>query len=244
MEPAVEVESLVKVFGALRALDGLSLRVAAGETFGLIGPNGSGKTTLLRLVAGLYRPTAGRIRVLGRDDPAAARPHLGYMTQAEALYKDLTVRENVEFFASLYGLRGKELRRRVDEVLRLVDLADRAGSPVHTLSGGMKQRASLACALVHRPRLLLLDEPTVGVDPELRVSFWDYFGRLNAEGATILVSTHHLDEARRCHRLALLREGRLLAEGAPAELMRRAGRDTLEETFLHFAGVNDGGAGR
>lgn len=238
---ALEIESLVKTFGSRRAVDGLTLRIPAGRTFGLIGPNGSGKTTLIRLVAGLYRPTAGRIRVLDRD-PAAARPDLGYMTQAEALYKDLTVRENVEFFASLYGLRGGERQRRVGEVLRLVDLEGRAGSPVFSLSGGMKQRASLACALVHRPRLLLLDEPTVGVDPELRASFWDYFARLNDDGVTIIVSTHHLDEARRCHGLALLREGALLAEGAPFDLMRQAGCDTLEEAFLHFAGVRGGGS--
>ncbi len=235
MEPALEVDSLVKEFAGRRALDGLSLRVPSGRTFGLIGPNGAGKTTLIRVLAGLTRPTAGRVRVLGRA-PTAARSLVGYMTQAEALYQDLTVRENLEFFASVHGLAGEERRRRVEEVLRLVELEDRAGSPVFTLSGGMRQRASLACALVHRPRLLLLDEPTVGVDPELRAAFWDYFARLNAEGVTILVSTHHLEEARRCHRLALLRDGVLLAEGAPADLMREAGADTLEETFLHFAG--------
>jgi ABC-2 type transport system ATP-binding protein len=232
----IQVEHVSKTFGTVRALADVSFNVAAGETFGLIGPNGSGKTTLIRLLLGLGQPTSGSVRVLGYAMPdRRAAPQIGYMTQASALYNELSVRENIQFFAALYGLRGRDLHARTDEVLALVDLADRVRSPVQTLSGGMRQRVSLAVALVHRPRLLFLDEPTVGIDPELRHAFWDYFARLNAQGVTIVVSTHHLDEAARCHRLALLRSGTLLAVDSPAALRARSGQQDFEQAFLYFA---------
>src|SRR6185437_12541 len=187
----IVLEHVSKRFGDVKALDDVSFSVAAGETFGLIGPNGSGKTTLIRLLLGLGQATSGSVRVLGHEMPnRQAANNIGYMTQSSALYSELSVRENIGFFAALYGLRGRDLRARVDEVLALVDLAERAKSPVQTLSGGMRQRVSLACGLVHRPRLLFLDEPTVGIDPELRHAFWDYFARLNGQGVTIVVSTH------------------------------------------------------
>jgi len=157
------------------------------------------------------------------------------MTQLSALYLDLTAKENMQFFCNIYGLYGKEQSRHIQEMLERVDLADRADDAVGKFSGGMKQRLSLACALVHHPRLALLDEPTVGVDPELRRSFWDYFAQLNAEGVTIIVSTHHLDEASRCTRLGLMRSGALLAQDAPQELLRQAGKDNMEDAFLYFA---------
>jgi ABC-2 type transport system ATP-binding protein len=230
------VESLVKTFGTLRALDGVSFSVGAGETFGLIGPNGSGKTTLIRLLLGLGRPTSGTVRVLGRTMPdRGVASKVGYMTQASALYNELSVRENIAFFGTLYGLHGAALRRRIDETLDLVDLVDRAGSLVNTLSGGMRQRVSLAAALVAEPRLLFLDEPTVGIDPELRETFWEYFATLNAGGVTILVSTHILDEAARCHRLALLRFGKLLAVDSPDGLRRESGEEEFQKAFLYFA---------
>jgi len=232
----VVVESVVKVFGQLRALDGISLSVESGETFGLIGPNGSGKTTLIRLLLGLGRPTSGTVRVLGREMPdqgVAAR--LGYMTQSSALYNELTVRENLEFFGALYGLRGRTLRARLDAVLALADLRERTSSIAGTLSGGMRQRLSLAAALIAQPRLLFLDEPTVGIDPELRHTFWEYFAALNAQGVTILVSRHHLDEAARCHRLALLRSGTLLTVDSPDGLRRASGEEDFERAFLYFA---------
>jgi ABC-2 type transport system ATP-binding protein len=214
----------------------VSLRVEAGETFGLIGPNGSGKTTLIRLLLGLGRPTSGTVRVLGKRMPnrGVARS-IGYMTQSSALYNELSVRENVAFFGALYGLRGPALHKRLAETLDLVDLADRATATTGTLSGGMRQRLSLACALIHEPRLVFLDEPTVGIDPELRQTFWDYFAWLNAQGVTIIVSTHHLDEAARCHRLALLRFGRLLAVDTPAEMRRQSGESDFDKAFLYFA---------
>lgn len=232
----IMVESVVKAFGAQRALDGVSLRVEAGETFGLIGPNGSGKTTLIRLLLGQGRPTSGVVRVLGQRMPnRRVAGSIGYMTQSSALYNELTAQENVAFFGTLYGLRGATLHKRLMETLELVDLADRASSVTGTLSGGMRQRLSLACALVHEPRLVFLDEPTVGIDPELRQTFWEYFARLNTQGVTIVVSTHHLDEAARCHRLALLRFGKLLAVDTPDEMRRQSGESDFDKAFLYFA---------
>jgi len=234
MHTVVEALELHKHFGPIRAVDGLSLSVQAGEVYGLLGPNGSGKTTLMRLLVGLLKPTSGTVTVLGQAMPAKAiLAQVGYVTQASALYEDLTVRENVTFFGELCGGAPRD---RVDEVIALVDLADRAGSLVRTLSGGMRQRTSLACALVHRPRLLLLDEPTVGIDPQLRVAFWSYFRRLAAAGATLIISSHVMDEAERCDRLAFFRQGKLLAQGSAAELRGQAGTATLEEAFLRFAG--------
>jgi len=240
-EPMVVVEQLVKQFGKLRAVSDLNMTIYKGETYGLIGPNGSGKTTLIRMLVGLVRPTGGTIRVMGERMPSArVSPHLGYMTQLSALYLDLTAKENMQFFCNIYGLHGKEQSRRIQEILERVDLADRANDVVGNFSGGMKQRLSLACALVHHPLLALLDEPTVGVDPELRRSFWDYFARLNKEGVTIIVSTHHLDEASRCTRLGLMRSGVLLAQDDPQELLRQSGKDNMEDAFLHFAAKSTG----
>ena len=236
-EPVVVIDQLVKLFGKLRAVDNLTMRIYGGETYGLIGPNGSGKTTLIRMMVGLIRPTSGSIRILNERIPSSkVAPSIGYMTQLSALYNDLTARENMRFFCNIYGVRGKEQQRRIDEMLERVELADRANSVVNTFSGGMKQRLSLACALVHHPRLALLDEPTVGVDPELRRSFWDYFAQLNKEGVTIIVSTHHLDEASRCTRLGLMRSGVLLAQDSPRELLRQSGQENMEDAFLYYAG--------
>ena len=234
--PMVEVKQLVKQFGKLRAVNGLDMTIDAGETFGLIGPNGSGKTTLIRMLVGLIQPTSGSIRILGARLPnGRVAAQMGYMTQLSALYLDLTARENMSFFADIYGLRGKEQGIRISEMLERVDLAERANDVVSTFSGGMRQRLSLACALVHNPRLAVLDEPTVGVDPELRRSFWDYFHQLNREGVTIIVSTHHLDEAARCTRLGLMRSGELLAQDTPDELLKKSGKADMEDAFLYFA---------
>jgi ABC-2 type transport system ATP-binding protein len=236
MDPVASLNQLRKRFGGIEALKGISLVIPAGITYGLIGPNGSGKTTLMRILVGISRPTAGAAQVLGRAMPdRQVAQSIGYMTQAEALYQDLTVEENLGFFARVYGLSSAARSRRLDEVLELVDLVPRRKSLVAELSGGLRRRASLACALVHQPKLLILDEPTVGVDPELRIQFWNYFARLTAAGASIIVSTHHLDEASRCDRLGLLREGELLIEGTPDELREKAGASSLEDSFLYFA---------
>jgi ABC-2 type transport system ATP-binding protein len=228
---AVDVQGVVKTFGDVRALDGVSLSVRRGEIYGLLGPNGSGKTTLIRMVVGLVRPDAGAIAVLGRSaGDVGVLSRIGYMTQKAALYPDLSVKENIDFFAAVYG-RGD----RASETLEVVELAARAGSIVATLSGGMQQRLSLACALVHQPDLLLLDEPTVGIDPLLRVQFWEHFRRLTAAGTTIVVSSHVMDEAGRADRLGLLRFGRLLAEGTVDELQAKAGVTSLEDAFLRLS---------
>jgi ABC-2 type transport system ATP-binding protein len=233
MDYVVETQQVKRAFGKFEAVSGVDLRIRPGETYGLLGPNGAGKTTLIRMLVGLLRPTAGRVLVLGREMPnKAVLAQVGYMTQAQAVYTDLTVRENVRFFSAMVGQRDQE---RVEEVVALVGLSDWIDKPVHTLSGGMQRRTSLACTLVHRPRLLLLDEPTVGVDPQLRAQFWDYFEQLNAQGVTIVVSSHVMDEAEHCHRLGFLRQGLLLAEGSSDELRAQAGTQTLEQAFLKFA---------
>jgi ABC-2 type transport system ATP-binding protein len=235
---AVAVDGVVKAFGPVRALDGASLSVDTGEIYGLLGPNGAGKTTLIRSLVGLVSPDAGTVTVLGRRLPDhAVLADVGYMPQSPALYADLTVEENLRFFASIHGLRGEAARLRSSEALEFVDLPSRRRSVVATLSGGMRQRLSLACALVHRPRLLLLDEPTVGVDPQLRVELWQRFTQMSEEGTTIIVSSHVMDEAERCGRLGLLRFGHLLAEGTAAELRRRAGVERLEDAFLALSGA-------
>ena len=229
---AVEVDSVTKEFGVIKALNGVTLHVRRGEIYGLLGPNGAGKTTLIRSIVGLIAPNSGTVTVLGRKLPNLdVLREVGYMTQQAALYPGLSVEENVSFFAAIYGVEGG-----VKDALEFVDLYTRRGSVVATLSGGMRQRCSLACALVHRPRLLLLDEPTVGVDPQLRVELWEQFRRMAADGTTIIVSSHVMDEAERCQRLGLIQYGRLLAEGSPSEVRAQAGTQNLEEAFLKLAG--------
>jgi ABC-2 type transport system ATP-binding protein len=229
---AVEVDGVAKSFGAFKALNGITIRVRQGEIYGLLGPNGAGKTTLIRLITGLLAAHAGTVTVLGQRMPdVGVLRHIGYMTQQAALYPSLSVEENVRFFAAINGAE-----EGVKDALELVQLYDRRGSVVSTLSGGMRQRCSLACALVHRPELLLLDEPTVGVDPELRVQFWEDFRRMAASGTTIIVSSHVMDEADRCQRLGLIQYGRLIDEGTPSEIRAKAGTQNLEEAFLALAG--------
>jgi ABC-2 type transport system ATP-binding protein len=230
---AVDVEGVRKDFGGLHALDGVNLHIKTGEIYGLLGPNGAGKTTLIRAMVGLVAPDAGTVTVLGRRMPDVENLRkVGYMTQQAALYPGLSVEENVQFFAAINGAD----EAGVTDVLKLVRLDDRRKSVVVTLSGGMRQRLSLACALVHKPKLLLLDEPTVGVDPQLRVQFWEDFRRMAENGTTIIVSSHVMDEAERCQRLGLIQYGRLLAEGSPNEVRMQAGTNNLEEAFLKLAG--------
>ena len=233
-EFAIASQGVRKRFGAIEALRGVDLRIRAGEIYGLLGPNGSGKTTFIRCVAGLLRPEGGTLTVLGTSPRAAVSAgEVGYMTQAPALSGELSVDENLRFFAALSGV--PHAAERIEEALRTVDLLDRWHSVVNTLSSGMRTRVSLAATLLHRPRLLLLDEPTVGVDPLLRQEFWKYFRDLASAGNTLLVSSHVMDEASRCDRLGLIRGGVLLAEGSAKELMSRAGTPDLESAFLALA---------
>ena len=233
---AIEVEGLTKSFGKLRVLESVNLHVREGEVYGLLGPNGSGKTTLIRSLLGMVRPDSGHVRVLGRMIPdRAILARVGYMTQAAALYPDLSVQENLRFFAAINGADDTQ----VGAALRFVELEERKNSIVATLSGGMRTRVSLACAVVHRPALMLLDEPTVGVDPQLRKRLWDQFREMAAQGTTILVSSHVMDEAERCDRLGLIRAGKLLSEGTVAELKRQAGVERLEDAFLKLSSVEE-----
>ena len=234
-DPAIHVRGLRKEFGELVAVDGLDLDVRRGEVFGLLGPNGSGKTTTIRMLTGLMAPTGGTAEVAGVDviaDPEQARRRIGYMSQRFGLYEDLTVAENLRFYAGLYGLRGSEGRERIAAQLAELGLVERARQLVGTLSGGWKQRVALACATTHRPALVFLDEPTAGVDPLSRREFWERIGVLARHGTTCLVTTHYMDEAERCERLAFIARGRLIAVGTPAEITAGFGMASVEEVFI------------
>ena len=235
--PAVEVNNASFSYNNIKAIDELSLEVPSGISFGLLGPNGAGKTTLIRLLVGLLKPKSGSVRILGQT-PSRKTAHLtGYMPQLHSLYSELSVIQNVNFFARVYQLTDKHQRaQRVEEAIRLVDLWPRRKDSVLKLSGGMKQRVSLACAIAHNPPLLFLDEPTVGLDPELRVTFWEHFTNLTRQGITIIVSSHTMDDAAHCDRLAFMRDGKVIAQGTPLELQKATGKTdaTLEDAFLYF----------
>ncbi|GAA4756855.1 ABC transporter ATP-binding protein [Modestobacter marinus] len=234
---AVTVTDLVVHRGARQVLREVGCSVPTGQVTGLLGPSGSGKSTLLRAVVGAQRIRSGTVTVLGHPAGSAVlRSRVGYVTQAPSVYADLTVRENARHFAALYG-RGAAA---ADAAVADVGLTDAAGQPVGDLSGGQRSRASLACALVGDPELLVLDEPTVGLDPVLRVELWSRFHTLAAAGTTLVVSSHVMDEAGRCDRLLLLREGRLLSDSTPAELRARTGTEDLEQAFLTLVRDTDG----
>ncbi|GAA0889525.1 ABC transporter ATP-binding protein [Rhodanobacter soli] len=218
---AIRARGLTRCFGKLVAVDHVDLEVPARRVYGFLGPNGSGKSTTIRMLCGLLTPTAGEIEVLGLRIPAQAdalRPHIGYMTQKFSLFEDLSVRENLEFLAAIQGVPKAKTKRRIDELIGQYHFGDRQKQLAGTLSGGQKQRLALACAVIHEPELLFLDEPTSAVDPESRRDFWEKLFELADAGTTLLVSTHLMDEAERCHRLAILGRGALVADGTPHEL--------------------------
>ena len=230
---AVVARGLSKSFGDVTAVRELELDIGRGVMYGLIGPNGSGKTTIIRILNGLLTATSGDCWLLGERVPVRQiKTHIGYMPQEMAIYTDLTVHENIELFGEMYSMPADQRAEREDALLEMVDLDRRRDSLVSTLSGGMRHRVSLACALVHDPELLFLDEPTVGVDPELRKGFWDYFAKLKAQGKTIVLTTHYMDEAVRCDIVGMMRLGRLIAEGAPMDLMESTESATLEDAFI------------
>jgi ABC-2 type transport system ATP-binding protein len=252
-DPAVHMEKLVKRFGDFTAVDNVTLDVMRGEIFGFLGPNGAGKSTTIRILCGLLPPTSGRALVGGFDvsaHPEEVKRRIGYMSQKFSLYDDLSVKENIEFFANVYGVPAEKFPERLDFVLKMADLEDKQDMPTRLLSGGWKQRLALGCAILHEPPILFLDEPTSGVDPIARRNFWELIYQLSAAGHTIFVTTHYMDEAEYCHRIALMYGGRTIALGSPAELKRSLGEghllnlessDLLESLtlILHGEGILD-----
>ncbi len=229
---AIEAVNLTKVFGIFKAVNNVTLKVEEGVIFGLLGPNGAGKTTTIRMILGLLKPTSGYVKVFGIDvtrERKRALNLVGYMPQQFSLYEDLTVEENLRLYASLYGINGLEAEKRIRELLDELMLAEYRKRPAGKLSGGTRQRLALAAAVVNRPRLLVVDEPTAGVDPPLRRYFWEKFRKLRDEGVTVLVTTHYMDEAENCDKIALMSRGSVAAEGSPLEIKRLAyGGDLLE----------------
>ena len=235
---AIEVKHLNKSFDKKQILHDISLDVHKAKILGLLGPSGSGKTTLVKLMAGIDSPDSGEVSVLGEKVPSLKMlSKIGYMAQADALYGELTAQENLEFFAAMYGLRKAEGKKRIEEVMNIVNLYDQLRIQVKKFSGGMKRRLSLAIALLHEPPILVLDEPTVGIDPVLRISIWEELYELCRNGTTIIVTTHVMDEAEKCHELGMLREGRLIALGTPEEILKASDSETIEEAFLFYGGV-------
>ncbi|MBZ5612937.1 MAG: ABC transporter ATP-binding protein [Acidobacteriia bacterium] len=231
--PAINAEGLTKNFPGVRAVDRLSFDVHAGEIFGLVGPDGAGKTTTLRMLAGILPPDEGKATVAGFDvvhDPEGAKHHLSYMPQRFGLYEDLTVDENIRFYADLFGVKKREREERSPQLLRAAGMSEFRKRLAGKLSGGMKQKLGLVCALIHRPKVILLDEPTTGVDPVSRRDFWRILYELISEGVAILTSTAYLDEAERCHRVALLHQGKLLFCDTPANLKAKLGKGVLSVT--------------
>jgi len=228
--PAVHLDKLVKRFGDFVAVDNVSIDVAPGEIFGFLGPNGAGKSTTIRILCGLLPPTSGRATVGGFDvasQPEEVKKSIGYMSQKFSLYDDLSVEENIEFFGGVYGVPRERLRERRDYVLKMAGLEEKRKEMTRTLSGGWKQRLALGCAILHEPPILFLDEPTSGVDPIARRNFWHLIYQLSAAGHTVFVTTHYMDEAEYCHRVALMYGGRIIALGSPAELKQSLGSGHL-----------------
>ncbi|MGB7999256.1 MAG: ABC transporter ATP-binding protein [Anaerobacillus sp.] len=229
--------NVTKRFGKTTILDGIELSFQKGEIFGLIGPSGSGKTTFVKLLCGIDEASEGSVRIFDERMPNLnLMKKIGYMAQADALYSELTAKENLDFFASLSGVKRSDRKERISYVMNLVDLERDLHKKVEEYSGGMKRRLSLAIALLHHPDILLLDEPTVGIDPALRQKIWDTFEELRLEGVLILVTTHVMDEAERCSRLGMIRNGKLIAVGTPEELKSHTNSGTIEQAFLSYGG--------
>ena len=234
---AIDVKGLSKSYGGRRVVDRVDMQVQSGRIVGFLGPNGSGKTTSLRMLCGLLTPDEGEGRVLGldfRQEAPAVKRQVGYMTQKFGLYEDLSIRENLDFVARLFSMPGR--REAVDAALERLGLATRQKQLAGALSGGWKQRLALAACLLHRPRLLLLDEPTAGVDPKARREFWDQIHALASEGITVLVSTHYMDEAERCDELVYIAYGHVLARGTATQIVQEASAHNLEDAFVHLVG--------
>jgi len=241
----VTIDKLVKRFGEFVAVDNVSLTVARGEVFGFLGPNGAGKSTTIRILCGLLEPTSGAATVAGLAvgvESEQIRRNIGYMSQKFSLYDDLTVEENIDFYAGLYSVPAATLADRKEYVLAMAGIREKRGTLTRLLAGGWKQRLALGCAILHSPPVLFLDEPTSGVDPIARRQFWDLIYDLSAAGNTIFVTTHYMEEAEYCHRLALMYRGRVIALGTPAELKRDRGAATMEQVFIQSIEAEEGRA--
>ncbi|MFZ3132020.1 MAG: ABC transporter ATP-binding protein [Desulfosporosinus sp.] len=237
MKLAIDCQGLSKRFGTYTAVQGVTFQIPPGTIMGFVGPNGAGKTTIIRMLCGVLLPTEGQATVLGYDvltQPEEIKQRIGYMSQKFSLYEDLTVGENLNFYAGVYNMRGKEVLTQKERVIELIGLGDRTSQLVASLSGGWKQRVALGCALLHNPQLLILDEPTAGVDPVSRRVFWDLIHQLAKEGMTVLVSTHYMDEADTCDYLGFIFYGRLIAFGSPVDMKNREAKDNLDDLFIYY----------
>jgi len=230
----LSLKKLTKQFGKFTAVDQLDLEIPEGLIFGLLGPNGAGKTTLLRMVMGLIRPTYGNITLFDSYAPTAweVREKIGYMPQQQAIYPGLSVLENILFYGRLYNSQDSKMRQHAEEIIDMIELNDQRDQQISSLSGGMIRRAILATTLIHQPTLVILDEPTAGVDPSLRIKFWDWFQSLADAGTSIIITTHHIAEAVRCDQVVFLREGKLLEQGSPDALMKTYNVEDLEKAFV------------
>lgn len=234
----VSIKNVSKTFGKHAVLKNINLDILSGEIFGFLGPSGAGKTTLVKQLVGLDTPTEGENEIFNKKMPSLDLiERIGYMAQSDALYNELSAKENLEFFASLYGLKGSNRQKRINEVMEIVNLSEHLNKLVSNYSGGMKRRLSLATALLHEPELLILDEPTVGIDPVLRKSIWDAFQNSKKNGTTLIITTHVMDEAEKCDRLGMIRDGELIAVGTPEELKAQTQSASIEEAFLVFGGA-------
>jgi ABC-2 type transport system ATP-binding protein len=236
-EDVILLSGITRRFGDRVILNDVSLKIKRGELFGLLGPSGSGKTTLIKLITGIDKADKGEVRLLGEKMPKLSLlQKFGYMAQLDALYNELTARENLQFFAALYGLQGVRRNERIEAVMNVVGLLDHLNKQVVAYSGGMKRRLSLALSLLHEPQILILDEPTVGIDPVLRKSIWEELLAMRDRGTTIVLTTHVMDEADRCDRIGLIRDGYLTAVDSPAALKAQTGTETIEDAFIVLGG--------
>lgn len=235
--PCIQIQHVDRSFGKKQVLFDIHLDIPHAQICGILGPSGSGKTTLVKMIAGVDEATNGEVYVLNEKMPKLNMlQHIGYMAQADSLYSDLSAEENLQFFASLYNLPKSKIQQRMQDVMAIVNLTDSLKKQVKQFSGGMKRRLSLAIALMHEPSILILDEPTVGIDPLLRLSIWEELGRLRNQGTTIIITTHVMDELEKCDNLGMIREGKLIAVGSPQELKQASSAATIEEAFLYFIG--------
>jgi len=234
-QTSISLDKINHCFGDKQVLHDINLTIRRGIIYGFLGPSGCGKTTTVKIMAGILEASSGAVQVLGEAMPKLSlMKHLGYMAQSDALYANLTAEENLVFFSSLYGMKKEKSKEKIDEVMLLVNLTEHREKLVSAYSGGMKRRLSLAMSLLHEPEILILDEPTVGIDPVLRKSIWDALISMTEHGMTIIVTTHVMDEAEKCHELAMMRDGRLIAQGTPLELRTGIGAASIEEAYIYY----------